>query len=281
MVTVPDFANKVKLYDWLVSNKSLLIAQKKSTIKHADAFSSKLAFILDDDKTVVTKADAIPVTATKIKVRSIINTTKLFDSHGDVHIDQLWNKSLKENKENYLVKEHAFSFNGIISDNVHAFTKQMTWHELNFNYEGSTQALVYDSIIDQKDFGLQETESYKMRTEMQDMYRRGKVKQHSVGMRYVSLTLAINNDRYEEEFTNWEKYFEVIANKEDVLDAGYFYPVTQAKNIEGSAVVKGSNFATPTYSVEAKDEPLKNTPKEQVKTILTASEMLKYYQPKI
>jgi hypothetical protein len=279
MITIPEFADRKKLYDWLVTNKSLLLAQKKSVVKHADAFSSKLSFSLDDDKTVVTKAESIPANVTKIKVRSIINTTKLFDSHADVHIDQLWNKSIKENKENYLVKEHAFSFNGIISDNVHAFTKQMTWHELGLNYEGTTQALVYDSIIDQKDFGLQETEAYKMRMEMQDMYRRGKVKQHSVGMRYVALTFALNEERYEEDYAAWEKYFPLVANKEDALDNGYFWAVTQAKNIEGSAVVKGSNFATPTFSVEDKSEPLKNT-QGQAKAIPKASELLKMYSLK-
>ena len=49
--------------------------------------------ILDDDKTMVEKAEQLPATAKKLKVRSVINTTKIFDSHHDVHIDQLWNKS--------------------------------------------------------------------------------------------------------------------------------------------------------------------------------------------
>jgi hypothetical protein len=273
MITIPQFADKAKLHDWLISNKSLLIAQKKSTIKHADAFSGRLSFILDDDKTVVTKADLIPATVTKIKVRSIINTTKLFDSHDDVHIDQLWNKSIKETKDNYLVDQHNFTYGGIISDNVKVFTKQMTWHELGYNYEGNTQALIYDSIIDRDEMGAQAKEDG-----MFDMYRKGKIKQHSVGMRYVALTFALNDERYEEDFTAWSKYFPEIANKEDVLDNGYFWAVTQAKNIEGSAVVKGSNFVTPTYSVEAKQEQPKGI-LEQVKAI-QASELIKMYNLK-
>jgi len=273
MLTIPQFADRAKLYDWLVSNKSLLIAQKKSTIKHADAFSGNISFILDDDKTVVTKAEAIPTTATKIKVRSIINTTKLFDSHEDVHIDQLWNKSIKETKDNYLVKQHDFSFDGIISENVKVMAKQMTWHELGYNYEGNTQALVYDSIIDRDDM----PEGTKT---MFDAYRKGRVKQHSVGMRYVALTFALNDDRYPEDFAAWEKYFPEVANKEDALDNGYFFAVTQAKHIEGSAVVRGANFATPTFSVEAKQEQPKGI-LEPVKTILKASSLLNYYSPKI
>lgn len=274
MLTIPQFADKVKLIDWLISNKQLLIAQKKSTIKHADAFSGGVSYILDDDKTVVSKAELLPVTVSKIKVRSIINTTKLFDSHGDVHIDQLWNRSIKNTTDNYLVKQHDFSFDGIISENVKVMAKQMTWYELNYNYEGNTQALVYDSIIDRDDM----PENTKT---MFDAYRKGRVKQHSVGMRYVELALAANDERYKEEHEVWEKYFDIIANKEDVLDEGYFWAVTQAKNIEGSAVVKGSNFVTPTYSVEAKVDPAKATQQDSTKVTLSASELLGMYNLKM
>ena len=223
MLTIPTFADKSKLFDWLIQNKSLLIDQKKSKIKQADACSAAVSFVLDDDKTTITKADAIPVTATKIKVRSVVNTTKLFDSHQDVHIDQLWNRSIKETKDNYLIKQHDFSFDGIISENVHVFTKQITWHELGYNYEGYTQALIYDSIID-RDEMPDNTKS------MFDAYRKGRVKQHSVGMRYRALSFAVNDDRYAEEFGVWNKYFDEIANKEDVLDLGYLGGYTSPKH---------------------------------------------------
>lgn len=255
MLTVPNFEDKTELYDWLVANKSALVAQKKSTIKHADAISYMVPLV--SEKGDVVKADAIPDTATKIKVRSVINTTKLFDSHGDVHIDQLWNKSLKENKDNYLVNQHDFSFEGIISDSVKAFVKQYTWAELGFGgWEGTTQALVYDSVIDKADS-----------PDMFERYRRGKVKNHSVGMRYVKVEMAINDDRYEKEKGIWDKYYPVIANKADVDAVGYFWAVTEAKNIEGSAVVKGSNFVTPTFSVqETKAQPEASTTHEPVKS---------------
>ena len=114
---------------------------------------------------------------------------------------------------------------------------------------------------------------------MFDAYRKGRVKQHSVGMRYKSFALGVNDDRYKEEFEVWEKYFDTIANKEDVLENGFYFAVTQAQNIEGSAVVRGANFATPTLHVEAKAEQSQDIPKEQAKPILnlTASELLKFY----
>jgi len=275
MITIPEFADRSKLFDWLVANKSLLIAQKKSTVKHADAFSAGTSYILDDDKTVIQKADELPATAKKLKVRSIINTTKIFDSFYDVHIDQLWNKSIKETKDNFLVKQHDFTFDGIISDNVHVHTKQFEWYDLNYNYPGKTQGLIYDSIID-RDEMPDATKS------MFDHYRKGKVKQHSVGMRYVELFMAVNDERYKEEFETWKKYYDGIANKEDALHNGYFWAVTIGKNIEGSAVVRGANFATPTLHVEEKKEPAASIPiiNEPAASIrLNASQLIKFYKP--
>jgi len=264
MITIPMIEDKEQLYDWLIANKSALIAQKKATIKHADAISFMAPLV--SEKGDVIKSESIPAEATRIKVRSIINTTKLFDSHQDVHIDQLWNKSLKETRDNYLVNQHNFSFEGIVSDNVKAFVKQMTWAELGFGgYEGTTQALIYDSVIDKSDSPF-----------MFEKYRRGQVKNHSVGMRYVKIDMAINDDRYEKEFAIWEKYYPIIANKADVDQVGYFWAVTEAKNIEGSAVVKGSNFVTPTISVqETKSKPSTDTRLEPGKATQIKEELKK------
>lgn len=272
MITIPQFEDKQQLFDWLVTNKTKLIAQKKSEIKQSDAVTAKYHFISDGPTPgLQTKSDVVPASATKIKVRSIINTTKLMDSHDDVHMDQLWNKSLKENKDNYLVNQHNFSFEGIISDNVKAFVKQMDWAELGYDYPGKTQALVYDSVIDKAESPF-----------MFEKYRTGKVKQHSVGMRYVKFDMAINDPRYEAEKATWDKYYPEIANKDAADAKGYFWAVTEAKNIEGSAVIKGSNFATPTTRVEeTKDEPDNSTHQEPPASTLKAMDILKYYQPKI
>jgi len=268
---IPDFADKSRLYDWLIENKSLLIAQKKSTIKHADAIACVPSFVSEKSDEVTIKAEQIPAEATRLKVRFVANTTKLFDSHGDVHIDQLWNKSIKENKENFHVKEHAFNFEGVISDNVKVFVKQMNWHDMGINYEGQTQALIYDSIIDKSENPY-----------MFEKYRLGKVRQHSVGMRYVKIDMAVNDERYEKEFGIWEKYFDLIVNKDDALATGYFWAVTEAKHIEASSVLKGSNWATPVLNTEqTKTEPVVTTPQktEPVKSTLKASELIKFYQP--
>jgi hypothetical protein len=243
MIKVPTFDDLSKLHAWLVENKKALVAQKKSTIKLADAVMCSPHFMLDE-RNVVEKADLMPADCSKIQVASVINTTKLFDSHGDVHFDGLWDKSIKEAKDNYLVKEHDFSFDGIITDQVKVTAPIVTWKSLGFDYTGNTQALTYTSTIGKED-----------PTGMFGRYAKGQVKQHSVGMRYIKLALAMDNKKYSEEYKVWKDYYDQIANKAEVDKAGFFWAVTEAKNIEGSAVVRGSNFATPTMSVqEAKDE---------------------------
>jgi len=274
---IPTFADKSQLIDYLIVNKSKLIAQKKSVTKEADGVTCFVELVIEKDKVeFAIKAgesiDVIPDTATQIKVRSIINTTKLFDSHGDVHFDQLWNKSLKESKGFSLIQEHQFNFKGTISDNVKAFTKQISWHDLGINFEGKTQALVFDSVIDKKENEF-----------MFEKYRTGKVTNHSAGMQYVKIDLAVNDDRYKDEYATWEKYFDEIVNKDDVLAAGYFWAVTEAKIIEGSAVKRGSNWATPTLSIQqTKSEPDTSTRKQEPpKSTLKASELIRYYQIKL
>lgn len=268
---IPNIQDKDKFFAWMVANKNAMIAQKKSQMKCADAFSCSLELLISSHG-VTFKADAgIPKDAQSIEVVSVINTTKLFDSHGDVHFDGLWNKSMKESKDNYLVKQHDFSFDGIITDEVKVTAPIVKWSDLGYSYKGETQALTYTATIQKDD-----------QTGMFDKYRTGKVKQHSVGMRYVKLDLALPTKRYEEEYKIWKNYFDEIVNGEEADKAGYFWAVTEAKNIEGSAVLRGANFATPTLSVqESKEEPVDTTPKaESRKSTLNMDEILKSYQPK-
>jgi hypothetical protein len=126
----------------------------------------------------------------------------------------------------------------------------MTWRELGFDYEGKTEALVFDSEVE------------KARNKfMFEQYARGYVKNHSVGMRYVNLFMCINSDEkyYIEEKENWDKYVGEVVNLSEAEETGYFWAVTEAKLVEGSAVPLGSNYATPTQSV--KFEPSVDTQK--------------------
>lgn len=105
------------------------------------------------------------------------------------------------------------------------------------------EVLVYEAVI-KKD----------RNEEMFKNYLNGWVLNHSVGMRYHKILFCYDSDdlEYSQNKENYDKYYDSIVNKEDVQ--GYFWAVLEAKNIEGSAVVKGSNFLTPVLSMEVIDE---------------------------
>jgi hypothetical protein len=81
-------------------------------------------------------------------------------------------------------------------------------------------------------------------------------------MRYVKVAMAVNDKSWPDEFKTWNKYIDQVANREDVEKQGYFFAVTEAKVIEGSAVKRGANWATPTLENNMKQEPGEPTPQE-------------------
>lgn len=253
--------NKEDIFKHLKANKDILIQEKKSAIKKADAVVSYYEPTTDKGiatKEVVDGGEDFD----KIKVKIVINTTNILDSHGDVHMKGIWNKSLKENKNILHVQEHALKFDHIISDKVTASAEDMLWSDIGQKFMGSTQALVFDSEIDKNRNSF-----------MFEQYSKGYVKQHSVGMQYVKLFLCINSEDkyYAEEKSNWDKYISEVANTSKVNDQGYFWAVTEAKIVEGSAVVLGSNSATPTINTE----PLKDTQQEQPTKVTVTTEQFK------
>lgn len=243
---VPTFQSKEELYEYLKLNKDLLVRQKKSQMKYADAISYNQ---IADESDVVDKGinSGIDEDPKNIRVKAVINTTNIMDSHDDVHFPNLWKKSLSENKTILHLQEHQMQFDKLISDKVNAYTENISWSKMGYPYEGKTQALIFDSEIDVEDNAY-----------MFEQYKKGRVRNHSVGMQYVKVALAVNSkdSAFKEEKETWNKYIDSIVNKEVAEEKGYFFAVTEAKVIEGSAVLVGSNRATPTLSVSEADKGL-------------------------
>ncbi len=241
MITIKEinnvsFKNKTDALHELIRQRDFIIHAKKSVIKETDS----LFYIPDVElKQTVTKGINIDNDFNDIRVKSVINTINYYDSHGDVSIKGSWNRTVKNSKNIYLLQEHQMKFDKIISDEVKSSVQKVAWKELGYDYEGTTECLMFDALI------KQERNPF-----MYNQYSKGYVKEHSAGLRYVQLLLAVNSDEKwaREEKEVWDNYYENIVNKEDVND--YFWAVVEQKLIEGSAVVKGSNPATPTISVE-------------------------------
>lgn len=230
-----EFETKEDLFKELIENKKQLISLKKSAIKNADAVS--FGYVENISKNVTDKAIASADLPDTLSVKVVINTTNFLDSHGDLHINGIWNKSVSDNKSFLHLQEHNRDFSHVISDNAKGSVESMTWKKLGLPYEGKTEALIFESTIDKMRNGF-----------MLKQYANGWVKNHSVGMRYINLDLAINSEaEWDKEYKAlWDKYYPIVANKELADERGYMWIVSEAQVIEGSAVVMGSNSATPT-----------------------------------
>lgn len=246
------FKTKKELYSFLIENKDILIAQKKANKKEIDC-GVIVNPVIVMDKNIASKEDGNiidPINIDELKVVVIINTTNFLDKHGDVHLPGIWNKSLSENRMIMHLQEHEMEFDKIISDgdDLRAYVKNYTWAELGYSYPGVTEGLTFESTIRRK------------RNEfMLNQYANGWVRNHSVGMYYIKMDIAVNDEDYPNEYEAWKKYYQQIANKERADEKGYFWYVLEAKVIEGSAVPIGSNSATPTLDNGIKNEPPSGT----------------------
>jgi hypothetical protein len=277
-----EFATKKELFKFLAENKDKLIAQKKAVIKKEDCGVILAPTIVIDPKHKAIKTvNGIvdPVNLTSLKVVCIINTTNFLDSHMDVHLPGLWNKSLTDNKNIMHLQEHDMEFDKIIADGVDlkAYAKPFKWSELGYSYPGETEALVFESNI------LRKRNEF-----MLNQYANGWVKNHSVGMYYVKMDMAINDEEMPNYYEAWKKYYPQIVNPEIADERGYFWYVLEAKCSEGSAVPIGSNTTTPTLTVGKNikgekpsddtsnpSEPEKSTQKIDYKYLLTNLKTIK------
>lgn len=240
IVQIPDFANKEDLFTYLKANKSRMIAQKKQFDTYSEVCKAGVSYIHADGA-----VKGLPATADgEIAVKVVMNTTNLIDSHMDMHVKGIWNKTLSEHESFYHLQEHKASFTTIVDAEAKAYVQTMTWKEMGLNYEGLTEALIFESKVKKS-----ENET------MYNAYADRKVKNHSVCMRYIKFEMAINSTdkAYAEEKAVWDEWFPLAANKEVAESRGYFWVVKEAKLNEGSAVVFGSNHATPTLATSKED----------------------------
>lgn len=232
-----EFDSKEDFFKALRTNATKLIDVKKSNIfKSSEKGSAVKQTILPSILDETTKAE---LNFKEGNIYPVINTIGFLDSHNDVHIKGIWNKSVKEQlgKIHY-VADHDLSISTIIcwKSDVKMMIKDIAWQSVGKDYSGQTQALIFE-IPENK---IRLDVARQMIVEKLDV-------ENSVRMRYMDIKLCYNSDAEEDkEFKkNYDKYFPQIVNKEDYEEITYFYAVLQAMIVdEGSMVVNGSNSAT-------------------------------------
>lgn len=250
-------------FAYLKANKSELIAFKKSAIKFCD---SQLP-MAEEGLTQTVKALSTSTendTETTIKRTIIGNTYNWMDSHDDVHVGSTFGKSIGEKVGKiWHLHDHEQKMTAKVGIPERIYEQEVKWRDLGISKDGSTTSLMMDSTI-LKDYN-------KM---MFNEYKSGNVDQHSVGMYYVKVDLALNDINSPEEYKVWNQHIASIGNKKRATDKGYFFAVSEAKLIEISAVLQGSNELTPTISAKDNEpledtqnkKPLEDTSETQIKT---------------
>jgi hypothetical protein len=270
-----EFSTKEELFKALADNKAHLVNLKKSAIKNSDSFSfGYVESVTDKEEVVKANNPVLDPNINELKVKVVMNTTNLLDSHLDVHIKDIWKRTLSHQDRKLHLQEHKRDFDKVITNDSYAYTKTVSWKSLGMPYDGSTQALIFESDVKASRNPL-----------MFEQYKNGWVTNHSVGMGYVELYMCINSEEnWAKEYKeNWDKYYNSIVNKEVADATGYFWAVTEAKLVEGSAVLFGSNWATPTLdnnmkSAEAPSEEADSsidTQKQEFERFINASNFLK------
>jgi hypothetical protein len=140
-----------------------------------------------------------------------------------------------------------------VGDVVNIYSQDISLSELGLNQKGTTQVLIFETDI------IKEYNPVVFKK-----YRAGKIKQHSIGLMYIRIALAINDEENEKEYDFWNKYYDQVINKDIVDERGYFWVVSEIKLLENSAVLFGANELTPTLDVKSDTLflPLKGTEEE-------------------
>ena len=234
-----EFESKSDLFKALVENESFIIDAKKSQVYKS--FEKGLQ-VVSDQKTI---EKAFNDSEKGIKFDAdyyyfVVNSANYLDSHNDMHVDGNWNKSVKDqNGKVYLVWHHDFSkTENIIAfpEDIEMMTSKVAWSLLGKAYDGETYSLIYkvkkDKIVNEN---------------VSKWLKEGRKLQLSVRMQYIKLETAFNSDDedYSKQTENYNKYYPLIANKDEFKEIEYFFIVKEAKNVmESSLLPFGSNSAT-------------------------------------
>lgn len=240
-ITIPSNLKCKDLFKYLINNKAQLIEKKKMLPIKSDPLLYGVTYITPSkDGDMKGMKVNKPIDEDTVRVKVVANTAWLCDEHMDVLTDKSYDKSVRE-KGKLLphIKNHAWDdCTAHVGDVLAVYTQSLPVSELGYNKDGNTTALIWETDI-RKEY---DEKVYRF-------YKNGKINQHSIGLQYLDLELAINDKDSEKEYDFWKKYVNKIINKEKVEEAGYFWLVSAVRLIENSAVLFGANELTPTLEI--------------------------------
>lgn len=238
--------------EFIKEHKSEILKEKrKLAVKHSDGIPTNTY-----ESETTTKAES---DGGILKVEVVANLTNFMDSHYDVLMPGAYNKTINDNKTFPYLKNHQHNTDGIVGNTTKVYTKDML-----FNGK-KAEALIFVADI---------MPNYDRKT--YELYKSGGINQHSIGLKYVKIDLALNDPEEENEYKLWQETIEKVINKEGAEEVGFYFVVREIKLFENSAVLFGSNSMTPTLNVEAqKSQPQVSTPNTKASNYFLIQSKLK------
>lgn len=245
------FKTQGDLFKYLVEEEELVISQKKSITKRAEGGLSATFHTTVETELFVGKAQKPLYENDKeagvLKRTILANTYWYMDSHSDVHLgrgeeseNSLFSESIKGRASKiFPIDQHNYSLDGRMGKTINLYEAPISWRALGVGKTGMTEGLFADAQIEKR----------KNAARYED-YLNDEVDQHSVGMRYIDVQTAINDeDKYPKQAAIFKKYINKIGNRQAVEKQGFFFAVGKGHLGEYSAVIAGSNELTPTMGI--------------------------------
>lgn len=232
------------LYQWLIKNKDLLIKKKKSMPVFTAPLAYDVSFITPVKSGGVKAAgkDDETIDPDTLRANVVGNASWFCDHYLDVLSEKCYDKTVEEKGVGGVypphIEDHIYKSTAHVGDVLNVYTKRIQLRKLGLDKDGSTNCVCWETDI---------RKAYNEKVFL--FYKNGKINQHSIGLWYVRIELAVNDEEYQKEYEIWKKNYEKIINKEPVDKYGFFWFVSEIKLIEVSCVLFGANELTPTINI--------------------------------
>ena len=246
------------LFSYLVKNKKDLINTKKSMPFHSEGCVAPCR-TKNTTKLTSFKGNGTSEDPNVLPVKVVQNMAMFADSYLDVLSPNSWDKTISENGpkgKNIIahLHDHKHEVMARIGTTKEIYSEVVNLSDIGvISHVLQGTALIMESDV-RKDYNAKAFNQYK----------NGDINQHSIGLRYRKIQLAVNDDDFKDEYAIWTKNFNGIINPKTVLEEGYFWYVSEIELFENSAVLHGANELTPTLSTgfKSEDQPSNDTIKE-------------------
>ena len=204
-IILPEFATKKEMFSYLLKNKKSLINQKKSLPITSDPFThdAQIKTSKDGEYSIATKANnPVIEDVDQLRVRVVANTSNWIDSHMDMILPDAAKKSIAERKGIIPhLHDHIHQIEAEIGKVVDITLPVLSFAELGIKGTGQTQVIQFLTDVLRSD-----------NEKVFEKYKQGRILQHSIGLQYIQLELAINDEDSEKEFDFWNKHFPNVIN---------------------------------------------------------------------